>query len=153
MSGSHIFLLFFWGITDDSWLCIYSIKSFWRQHLLFSNKVPHAKRQGHWIVLPIWIQMALCKVLSLSAFLQCENGAGFSFSLYARRLCIFLFYFSPSSLFTVFPSYLDVSLLSCPWHRSLQHHQGLSSWRGASFMRILQLADERPCQTPFIALA
>ena len=54
---------------------------------------------------------------------------------------------------TLSPSYLDVLFLSYPRHLTLQRHPGLSSWQGASFMRILQLADKRPCQTPFIALA
>lgn len=56
-------------------------------------------------------------------------------------------------LYALSPSYRDVPFLSYPRHLTLQHHPGLSSWQGASFMRILQLADKRPCQTPFIALA
>lgn len=58
-----------------------------------------------------------------------------------------------SHLSMLSPSNLDVLFLSCPQHLILQNHPGLSSWQGASFMRILQLADKRPCQTPFIALA
>lgn len=97
------------------------------------------------------MQIAQSKVLSLSTFLQSQKGSWVfiptCLSLFRRMFVYLSLYVTPSTpLLSLLPIWVFHFFLTSDTSLS-GVTQGFHLGRVLSFMRILQLADKRPCQT------